>query len=68
MGSNRHSTENRAGRPPLPYGTARSKRIVTFVTEGHMMEINRLVEEQGSSISAVCYNLICSSLAEKREQ
>jgi len=32
------------------------------------MEINRLVEEQGSSISAVCYSLICSSLAEKREQ
>ena len=58
------NTGKRLGRPPLPLGDVRSKRIVTYVTEDEMARIDGLARAQGVSLSKVCYQLICDSLME----
>jgi hypothetical protein len=50
------------GRPRLPHSKARSRRVVTFVTENEMKELHRLSAAQQSSLSALCHRLIRAAL------
>ena len=52
----------RRGRPPLPRQLTRSVRVVTFVSEGEKMSLDRLVEDRHTSLSAVCHELIARGL------
>jgi len=50
------------GRPPLPREVARSKRVVTFVTEPEKASLELLAEVTSLSLSAVCHRLIAQGL------
>lgn len=54
------------GRPPKPPEAVRSNRVVTFVTNAEMEELEQLADEQGSALSAVVYKLLAKSLSELR--
>ena len=40
----------------------RSKRIATFVTMGELAKLERIVEKEGISLSAVVYRMISNCL------
>lgn len=52
----------RKGRPPLPPDLARSIRIVTFVTSSERTMLDVLVAQRGTSLSALCYELMVEAL------
>jgi hypothetical protein len=51
------------GRPPSAPETRRSERVVSFVTQGELDQLNRLSAEQGCAISAIVHTLISEGLA-----
>ena len=57
-------TRKRLGRPPLPAGDVRSKRIVTYLTEEEMTQMHVIAKRQGVSLSMACYRLLRQSLVE----
>jgi len=64
--TNPHSDDRRRnGRPPLPREIARSKRVVTFVTEGDKIKLDELAIKQSTSLSAVIYDLISAGLKDQ---
>jgi hypothetical protein len=54
------------GRPPKPPGTERNKRVVTFVTEDEYAELKVLASAGGTSLSALCNNMVTSALRKER--
>ncbi len=46
------------GRPPLNPETARSNRIVTFVTNSEMAKLERIVDQEKTSLSAVVHRIL----------
>ena len=54
------------GRPPLPRKVARSRRVVTFVTEREKACLERLAGAASQSVSAVCHRLIAEGLERDR--
>ena len=53
------------GRPPKPLGVGRDHRVVTFVTEQEYAELKALAESRQVSLSALCHNLIVTTLRKK---
>ena len=56
----------RLGRPPAAPGTARSHRLVTFVTEEEFREIRNIADAKGLSVSTACYRLLGETLGRHR--
>ena len=50
------------GRPPLNPEIARSNRIVTFVTNREMAKLERIVEQEKTSLSAVVHRILARFL------
>jgi hypothetical protein len=59
MGS---QAKSRLGRPPLPPGDTRCKRVVTFVTRSEMGRLHNMCAENGSTLSSVCHRIITEYL------
>jgi hypothetical protein len=59
--SGKHSS-NRRGRPPGDPDTARSERVVTFLTRQQMHRLKDHAGARGLSISAVCAELLGGAL------
>ena len=55
-------TSPRLGRPPLPPGEVRSKRIVTFVTEAELTRLAELAEADGHTLSTACHRILLDYL------
>ncbi len=54
----------RRGRPPAPEGTARSRRVVTFVTEGEFDLLQRWADSRDVPLSSLVYELLAPQLHE----
>ena len=52
----------RLGRPPLPPGKVRSKRVVTFVTEAELTRLAELAEADGDTLSTACHRILLDYL------
>jgi hypothetical protein len=52
----------RLGRPPMNPEAARSKRIVTFITNSDLTKIERIVEQEKSSISLIVHRILSEFL------
>ena len=52
----------RRGRPALPAGQSRCRRVVTFLTDGEYNALHALAEEEEQSLSAVCHRLLSDVL------
>ena len=57
----------RRGRPRLESDEARSNRVVTFVTDRQLEALDRIVEEEDRSLSAVVHRIIASHFEIGRE-
>jgi len=55
------------GRPCLNPETARSRRVVTFVTSGELAMLESMREQEGTSLSAVVYRVLSAYLDGKNE-
>ena len=55
----------RRGRPALPAGRSRCRRVVTFLTDGEYNALNALAEEKQQSLSAVCHRLLSDVLTKQ---
>ena len=62
--SGQKTVSKRLGRPPSPPGTARSNRVVTFVNDRELAELNRLSKEHDAPLSTTVYQLLRKSLAD----
>jgi hypothetical protein len=51
------------GRPCLNPETARSRRVVTFVTSGELAMLESMREQEGTSLSAVVHHILSEFLA-----
>lgn len=58
---------NRRGRPPLPKGSCRDCRVVTFVTPKEMEILLSEAAEAGVAISGIVYKLIRQGLDSKNK-
>ena len=54
------------GRPPKPAGEGRNRRVVTFVTEDEYAELKTLASDGSVSLSALCNDMVTTSLRKKR--
>jgi len=52
----------RMGRPRLDPEVARTNRIVTFVTNREMTELELIAEQEGKSLSAVVHRILSGYL------
>jgi hypothetical protein len=52
------------GRPPFPPEIARSRRVVTFVTELELVQLQRIAERRKLALSATIHEIITEKLAE----
>ena len=50
------------GRPPGPKNRARTKRVVTFVTEPELSRLQAMAVANGASLSATTHHLIARAL------
>jgi len=53
------------GRPPKPAGAGRNRRVVTFVTEDEYTELKTLASDARVSLSALCNDMVTTSLRKK---
>jgi len=63
---NRVVARPRRGRPPVQPEQARSRRIVTFVTQSEWKALKEISDRYGRSMSAVCYDLLLAGLRASR--
>ncbi len=56
------TVRQRLGRPRLNPETARSNRVVTFVTNSELAKLERIAEQERISLSAVVYRIISGFL------
>jgi hypothetical protein len=54
--------KTRLGRPPLPPGDTRCKRVVTFVTRSEMEHLQNLSAENRSTLSSICHRILAEYL------
>jgi hypothetical protein len=52
----------RRGRPPKPAEEARSRRTVTFLTEGEYSRLVDIAREENMSISAMAHKLLSQAI------
>ena len=52
----------RLGRPPKPEGSARSERVVSFVTAGEFRQLEKISLKKRVSLSAVIHSMVVRSL------
>jgi hypothetical protein len=52
----------RLGRPPLPPETTRSERVVTFLTQRELEQLQQLAMDQNLALSATVHQLIVEQL------
>ena len=52
----------RLGRPRMNPEAARSKRIVTFITNSDLAKLERIVEQEKSSISSIVHRILSEFL------
>ena len=50
------------GRPPSPPETARSQRVVTFVTEAELAQLQAMAARRKLALSATVHQLITNEL------
>ena len=63
MGKQTVAPRIRRGRPPAPPGTARSQRVVTFVTDGELLRLQQWAESRGLPLSALVHELLAKQVA-----
>jgi len=56
------TVRQRLGRPRLNPETARSNRVVTFVTNSELAKLERIAEQKRISLSAVVYRILSGFL------
>ena len=56
----------RRGRPPVPPDQARSHRVVTFVTDSELFQLQSMSNEMDTTLSATIHRLLTESLREQR--
>jgi hypothetical protein len=56
------TVRQRLGRPRLNPETARSNRVVTFVTNSELAKLERIAEQERISLSAVVYRILSGFL------
>ena len=61
----RPTRKQRWGRPPGPPETARSHRVVTFVTRGELEKLEEIAEREDRSLSAVTHRLLSRALEQQ---
>lgn len=52
----------RLGRPPSPPGVTRSQRVVTFVTEKELAQLQSLADRRNLPLSATVHQIIKDTL------
>jgi hypothetical protein len=52
----------RLGRPPSPPETTRSERVVTFLTQCELEQLQQLAMDQNMALSATIHQLIAEQL------
>jgi hypothetical protein len=55
-------TSKRRGRPPSPPETARSHRVVTFVTPVELTKLQQISESRNQALSATVHQMIADKL------
>ena len=58
----------RRGRPPVPPEQARSHRVVTFVTNSELSQLQSMSNEMDTTLSATIHRLLTESLRQQRVQ
>jgi len=56
----------RMGRPPGPPESVRRNRVGTLVTDGELVELQRLADARGVPIAAIIYEAVKRTLARRR--
>ena len=59
---NKGKAAGRRGRPMRVPKEARSKRVVTFVTDQELSGLEQIADEEGRSLSAVVHRIIAQHL------
>jgi hypothetical protein len=59
---NIRNARKRLGRPPGSAETARTHRVVTFVTDSEFEQLQKLADASGKSFSAILHGLVSTSL------
>jgi hypothetical protein len=52
----------RLGRPSSPRNEVRGNRVVTFVTDAQLAELQRLALQDGTSLSGACFRILQANL------
>ena len=60
------SRRPKMGRPPGPPQKVRSNRVVTYVTNVELAELERIADREGKPLSAVVHQILARSLASHR--
>jgi hypothetical protein len=50
------------GRPPLAPENLRNNRVVTFVTNAELQQLNELISVQNASLSSLCHRILSDYL------
>ena len=56
----------RMGRPPMPEDRVRSNRVVTFVTNQELAELEQAAARAGSSLSGLVHEMLLYDLESRR--
>lgn len=56
-------SEHKRGRPRQPPQSARSNRIVTFVTDSELENLHQIAHEEDRSLSSVVHQIVSTHLA-----
>jgi hypothetical protein len=58
----------RQGRPALSSEVRRSNRVVTFLTDAELAQLQGVAAEDGSSLSAAAHKILASSLTRRQRR
>jgi hypothetical protein len=53
------------GRPPLPPGSARTRRVVLLLNDAEHAQLERIAADQGVPLGAALYRLVSRALRRK---
>ena len=56
------------GRPALSGEVRRSNRVVTFLTDAELAQLQGVAAEDGSSLSAAAHKILASSLSRRQKR
>jgi len=60
--------QSKFGRPPLAPEDVRNNRVVTFVTQAELMQLQELTEQQNKSLSALYHHILSDYLQNNRSR